>query len=94
MNNLVSMSQLAWKAGKVVLGDRLIPAIQTQSVYVVIVSSACGENRKKKLRNKCEYYQIPLWEIDALEFNQISTRSVNSFGIIDQKFVQAMTKKG
>lgn len=94
MSNCISMAQLAWKAGKVVTGDRLIPAIQNQEVYLVIVSSKCGNNRKKKLMDKCKFYEIPLWEIDALEFNQISLRSINSFGIIDKKFVQAMTKKG
>ncbi len=94
MNKEISLAQLAWKAGKVVSGDRLIPAIQNAKVYLVIISSACGNNRKKKLMDKCKYYDIPCWEIDALEFNQISLRSINSFGIIDQKFVRAMTEKG
>ena len=94
MNKEISLAQLAWKAGKVVSGDRLIPAIQSSKVYLVIVSSASGKNRKKKLMDKCKYYDVPFREIDALEFNQISLRSINSFGIIDQKFVQAMIEKG
>lgn len=94
MNNTISLLQIAWKAGKVVFGDRLIPAIQKNEVFLVIMSSSCGNNRKKKLKDKCVFYQIPLMEIDALRFNSISSRSMNSFGITDKHFVEAIEKKG
>ena len=55
MNNTISLLQIAWKAGKVVFGDRLIPAIQKNEVFLVIMSSSCGNNRKKKLKDKCAF---------------------------------------
>lgn len=58
MNKEVQLLQLAIKAGKTVSGDRLIPAIQSQDVYLVLMNRTCGNNRKKKLRNKCAFIRF------------------------------------
>lgn len=94
MDKIIACSQLAMKAHKVVMGDRLIPAIRAGSVYVVIVSSDVGKNRLKKLKNKCTYYHIPWVKMDELEFNKISNRTIRSFGITDKNFADQIIKKG
>lgn len=93
MNKEVQLLQLAIKAGKTVSGDRLIPAIQSQTVCLVLMNRTCGNNRKKKLRNKCAFYQIPLIEWDASLFDQISWKVINAYGITDDSFTQAFMKE-
>lgn len=89
MNKEVQLLQLAIKARKTVSGDRLIPAIQAQTVYLVLMNGACGNNRKKKLRNKCSYYHIPLIEMDSQDFDRVSNRTINAYGILDEAFAKA-----
>ncbi|MBU9720361.1 MULTISPECIES: YlxQ family RNA-binding protein [Bacillaceae] len=52
---------LVYRAKKLVTGEELvIKAIQHKKVYLVIVSEDASDNTKKKVLNKCEFYQIPV----------------------------------
>ena len=59
MNKITNLIQLAYRAGKVAKGDSLLVSIQKSQAKVVIVSSLCGQNRMKKIRDKCTFYNVP-----------------------------------
>ena len=93
MDKLIHLAMMAMRAGKVEMGDRLIPSIQQKKASIVLVSSSCGNNRKKKLKDKCTTYEIPYAEIPEEEFQKISTRSISSFAIADAGFAKAILKE-
>ena len=93
MDKVVQLAMMAMRAGKVEMGDRLIPSIQQKKAAVVLASSTCGNNRKKKLKDKCATYEIPYVEIQEEAFQRISTRSISSFAICDAGFAEAILKE-
>ncbi len=90
MNKIVSLCQLAFRARKVAIGSTLIPSIQNKTACLVLYSNICGKNRKKKLRDKCSFYQIPIYEIEDEYFSKISNTPIQSLSIIDKGFAQAI----
>ncbi|TCS82983.1 YlxQ family RNA-binding protein [Tepidibacillus fermentans] len=59
-DKILSFLGLAAKARKIITGEELVVnAIQEQKVFFVLLSTDASENIKKKILNKCEYYQIP-----------------------------------
>ena len=93
MNKVVNLCQLAFKAGKTCYGSSLIPSIQSNDAKLVVYSSACGANRKKKLINKCDFYKICCIELDSLIFNEITNKAILSFAIKDDGFANAINKE-
>ena len=59
MNKVTNLIQLAYRAGKVAKGDSLLVSIQKSQAKLVLVSSLCGQNRMKKIQDKCTYYNVP-----------------------------------
>ncbi|MDG5788991.1 YlxQ family RNA-binding protein [Evansella sp. AB-P1] len=56
----LNMLGLASRARKLVTGEELvIKAIQKQKVHLVIVSEDASINTKKKVSDKCTFYNIP-----------------------------------
>lgn len=54
---------LAVRARQAVLGmEAVMKGIRSQNAKVVFVASDAGANSKKKVKDKCDYYQIPLIE--------------------------------
>ena len=93
MDKVISLCQLAIRSRKVAIGSQLIPSIQKQSACIVLYSSDCGDNRKKKLKDKCTFYNVPVYEIDPLVFNQITNDPIQSLAILDKGFAQAIINK-
>ena len=93
MNKSIQLASMAMRAGKTEMGDRLIPSIQKQKASLVMFSTACGNNRKKKLKDKCTTYGIPYVEIKEENFSEISTRSISSLAICDAGFAKAILKE-
>ncbi|MFV9509815.1 YlxQ family RNA-binding protein [Tepidibacillus sp. LV47] len=59
-NKILSIIGLAQRARKIISGEELVVnAIKDQKVFFVLLSTDASENTKKKIANKCEYYQIP-----------------------------------
>lgn len=85
---------LATRAGKLITGEELVvKAVQRNEAKLVIVASDCSENTREKLKNKCQYYQVPL-EI-AFTKDEISqaigkNRSICAFK--DKGFVDSYLK--
>lgn len=60
-NKAYGMIGMAMKAGKVASGEFATEkAVKTGKAALVIVSEAASENTKKKFRNMCDYYEVPI----------------------------------
>ncbi len=60
-NKAYGMIGMAMKAGKVVSGEFATEkAVKAGKAALVIVSETASENTKKKFRNMCDYYRVPL----------------------------------
>ena len=61
-NKVFSLIGLATKAGKVTSGEfSTEKSVKTGKASLVIVSEEASENTKKKFRNMCEYYCVPIY---------------------------------
>lgn len=89
----VSLIQFAFKANQTALGDALIPSIQKNKAKLVLVATTCGQNRKKKIEDKCKFYNIPCIEVEPELFEQVSYRSFHSLAICEDGFAKAIIKE-
>lgn len=61
MSKVLSGLGLAMRAGKVVTGDEsVLKAVRSGEASLVIVAEDASENARKKFRDKCATYKIPL----------------------------------
>ena len=61
-NRVYSMIGIAQKAGKLASGEFATEhAVKSGRAALVIVSDAASENTKKKFRNRCEFYEVPVY---------------------------------
>ena len=60
-NKAYGMIGMAMKAGTLVSGEFATEkAVKSGKAALVIVSESASENTKKKFRNMCDYYQVPI----------------------------------
>ena len=58
----ISMISLATKAGKTVSGEFCTEKeVKSGRAYLVIVAGNASDNTKKKFRNMCEFYEVPIY---------------------------------
>ncbi|MCE5168099.1 ribosomal L7Ae/L30e/S12e/Gadd45 family protein [Paenibacillus profundus] len=61
MSKLMSQLGLSRRAGKLVTGDEnVMKAIRSKQARLVFVAGDASENTKKKFRDKCHSYSVPL----------------------------------
>ncbi|MEG0314722.1 MAG: ribosomal L7Ae/L30e/S12e/Gadd45 family protein [Erysipelotrichaceae bacterium] len=92
MSSYEGMLGLACRARKVVSGDTLFKAILSNDVYLVIIAEDCGNNSRKKLVNKCDFYKVPyVFVEDSLKLNQaIGGYNVKAVGLKDEGFARKL----
>lgn len=62
LNKTLSLIGLATKAGKTVSGEFCTEKeVKSGKAKLVIVAEDASENTKKKFRNMCDYYQVPVF---------------------------------
>ena len=67
-NKALSLIGLATKAGKTVSGEfSTEKSIKTGKGYLAIVAGDSSDNTKKKFRNMCEFYEVPLYILSDKE---------------------------
>ena len=60
-DKILSLLSLATKAGRTKSGGfQTEQAVKTGTAFLVIVTEDASENTKKKFRNMCDYYRVPL----------------------------------
>lgn len=61
-DKILSLLSLATKAGKTKSGGfQTEQAVKTGKAYLVIVTEDASENTKKKFRNMCSFYDVPIY---------------------------------
>lgn len=67
-NKLLSNLGLALRAGKLVTGDEgVLDAVRTGKARLVVLAADASENTRKKYRDKCSSYQVPIIEYGTRE---------------------------
>lgn len=95
-NKIYSMLGLCQKAGKLVSGEFSVEnAIKGGKACLVLVSSDASENTKKKFRDKCDYYGVPITEFGVKERlgSAIGKEVRTSVAITDSGFAKSLQEK-
>ena len=82
-NKVLSLIGLATKAGKTVSGEfSTEKSVKTGKGFLALVADDASENTKKKFRNMCTYYEVPLYFLSDKE----------SLAVQDENFAKAIMK--
>lgn len=98
MNNskVLSLISLAAKAGKAASGEFLTEkSVKSGKAHMVLVASDASENTKKKFRNMCSYYQVPIFILENKESlgKSIGKEARASLAVQDKNFAAAIREK-
>ena len=94
-NKILSLIGLATKAGKTVSGEFATEkSVKTGKGLLVIVADDASENTKKKFRNMCEYYEVPVFFLSDKEGlgKAMGKEFRASLAIQDENFAKAIMK--
>ena len=79
------------KANKYTFGDGLIDKIRSGRVYLVVISHDMGESSKKKVKDKCNSYNVKYIELlDKIALNSLFNKSISCFGITDENLAKKL----
>lgn len=91
MSNVSGLLGLAQRSRKLKYGDEVIRAVQQKTAYLVIITVECSDNMRKKLIDKCTFYQIPYVFMEESMMNQaIGTWNRKAVAVLDQGFAQKL----
>lgn len=96
MDKVLSMIGMSARAGKVLSGEFSVEkAVKTFKAYLVIVAGDASDNTKKKFRNMCEFYEVPLIEYSNKDElgGAIGRELRSSVAITDEGLANAVVKK-
>lgn len=94
-NKVLSMTGLAVRAGKVVSGEFAVEnAIKEGKAWLVIVTEDASDNTKKKFRDKCSFYEVPIAVYGTKETlgHAIGKEMRASLAITDKGFAENILK--
>lgn len=86
---------LAMRAGKLATGDSgVLDAIRSQEAKLVLLAEDASENAKKKYRDKCTSYEVPIMEYGTREQlgSGIGKAERVVIAVTDAGFAQLLTK--
>lgn len=86
---------LAMKSGNVASGEFMTEtAIRSGTAKLVIVAEDASDNTKKKFRNSCSYYRVPMAVFGEKEKlgNAIGKEFRASLAVLDQGFASSISK--
>ncbi|MEF9967346.1 MAG: ribosomal L7Ae/L30e/S12e/Gadd45 family protein [Longicatena sp.] len=87
MSEAFGLLGLASRAHKISKGEIVFKQIRARKAYLVIISEEVGNNSKKKLIDKCTFYNIPYVYMNEDEMNQaIGDHNKKSVAIVDEGF--------
>ncbi len=95
-NKILSLIGLATKAGKTVSGEfSTEKSVKTGKGFLVVVAEDASENTKKKFRNMCEYYEVPVYFLSDKEGlgKAMGKEFRASLAIQDANFAAAVVKE-
>ena len=92
-NKVLSLVGLATKAGKTVSGEfSTEKSVKSGKSFLVIVADDASENTKKKFRNMCEFYDVPVYFLSDKETvgRAMGKEFRASLSIQDENFAKAI----
>ncbi len=92
MNKWQNLLGMAMRARRIALGDRVIASIQNKKASLVIIGADCGENQRKKLSDKCTFYEVPyvIVESSAMIEEAIGQFNRKSVAVLDSGFARSI----
>ena len=67
-DRILSLLGLAIKSGNLVSGEFMTEkAVKGRKAHLVIVSEEASDNTKKKFKNMCSFYEVPLYFYETME---------------------------
>ena len=91
MSSLVGTLGLANRARKVEAGDQVIKSIQSKKAYFVVIDETIGENMKKKLLDKCDFYNVEYAFVPHSVFQEVfGLKNFKSVSITDKGFAKTI----
>ena len=94
-NKALSLLGLATKAGKTVSGEfSTEKSVKSGKGYVVLVAGDSSDNTKKKFRNMCTFYEVPLYFLSDKEAlgRAMGKEFRASLAVQDENFAKAILK--
>lgn len=95
-DKVLQMLGLAQKAGRLVSGEFMTEnAVKSYEAYLVIIATDVSENTRKKFRNMCEFYKVPICEYAVKDElgHSLGKEFRASLAVTDEGFAQAILKK-
>ena len=95
-NKVLTYLGLATRAGKTVSGEFSVEkSLKQRKARLVVVSEKASENTKKKFRNMCEFYEVPVYFLaDKEELGKFCGKEFRaSLAVQDENFAKAMLKE-
>ena len=95
-NKILSLVGLATKAGKTVSGEfSTEKSIKTGKCFLVLAAGDASENTKKKFRNMCSFYEVPIFFLSDKESlgRAMGKEFRASLAIQDENFARAILKE-
>jgi len=87
-NRALSLLGMAARARKIITGEELVvKGIQSQKVFLVIMTTDAATNTRKKIIDKCTFYEVPY--IEKFDRNELG----HAIGKIS-RVVVGVTDKG
>lgn len=93
MNKILSLVGLATRAGKTVSGEFSTEhAVKSDKAFLVVVAEEASDNTKKKFRNMCLYYEVPIYFYGLKEQlgKAMGKEYRASFAVVDENFAKAI----
>lgn len=95
-DKILSLIGLATKAGKTASGEFLTEReTKTRKAFLVIVASDASDNTKKKFREMCKFYKVPIYfygDKDTLG-HAMGKEFRASLAILDEGFAKGIQKE-
>ena len=95
-DKILSLVGLATRAGKTASGEFCTEKeVKTGRAALVIVAGDASENTKKKFRDMCEFYEVPIYFIaNKEELGKFCGKEFRaSLAVQDENFAKAMLKE-
>ena len=95
-DKILSLVGLATRAGKTASGEFCTEKeVKTGRAALVIVAGDASENTKKKFRDMCEFYEVPIYFIaNKEELGKFCGKEFRaSLAVQDENFAKAMMKE-
>lgn len=94
-NKVYSLLGLAKRAGRTASGEfSTEKEVKTGRAALVIVAQDASENTKKKFRNMCEFYQVPVYFYGTKDElgHSMGQEMRSSMALLDEGFAKSVEK--